>query len=132
MSLFRSEEHVRNWTLYDPGSADGTMLLRDYAQLFGGGMFPERLAPDYLPRMMQLEDETLNTLVKLRKTGVFWRLGGTSSRASSTKGRRWAEKSKTRFRPMPRRGIQTLDSRIRCLSATHCVTRLQRRATYVG
>jgi hypothetical protein len=77
MNLFRSGEHVRNWTQYDAGSADGTMPLKDYAKLFSGGMFRERLAPDYLPRMMQLEDETLNTLVKLGKTGPFWRLAGT-------------------------------------------------------
>ncbi len=77
MNLFRSEEHVRNWTQYDAGSADGTMPLRDYARLFGGGMFRERLAPDYLPRIPQLACEWVATLIKLGKTGAFWRLGGT-------------------------------------------------------
>ena len=77
MNLFRSEEHVRNWTRYDAGSVDGTMTLSDYAQLFGVSLFRERLAPDYLPRMMQLAGEWLGTLVKLGKTGAFWQLGGT-------------------------------------------------------
>lgn len=77
MNLFRSEEHVHNWTAYDAGSADGTMPLRDYATLFGVGLFRERLAPDYLLRMPQLAGEWLATLVKLGKTGPFWRLGGT-------------------------------------------------------
>jgi len=76
MNLFRSEEHVLNWSSYDPTSADGTMPLKDYAELFGGGMFRERLAPDYLPRMMQLAGEWLGTLVKMGKTGPFWRFGG--------------------------------------------------------
>jgi hypothetical protein len=76
MNLFRSEEHVRNWTLYDAGSADGTMPLKDYTTLFGVGLFRDRLAPDYLPRMMQLAGEWLGTLVKMGKTGAFWRLGG--------------------------------------------------------
>ena len=77
MNLFRSEEHVLSWTLYDRDSADGTMPLRDYANLFGGGMFRERLAPDYLPRIPQLAGEWVATLIKLGKTGAFWRLGGT-------------------------------------------------------
>jgi len=76
MNLFRSEEHVRDWTQYDAGSADGTMPLRAYAQLFGGGMFRERLAPDYLPRIPQLAGEWVATLIKLGRTGAFWRLGG--------------------------------------------------------
>ena len=77
MNLFRSEEHVLSWTLYDPGSAEGTMPLRDYAALFGVELFRERLAPDYLLRMPQMMGEWLGTLVKLGKTGPFWRFGGT-------------------------------------------------------
>jgi hypothetical protein len=76
MNLFRSEEHVRNWTQYDPNSADGTMPLKDYATLFSGGMFRERLAPDYLSRVPQLAGECVATLIKLGKTGTFWRFGG--------------------------------------------------------
>jgi hypothetical protein len=77
MNLFRSEEHVLNWTPYDPGSADGTMSLRDYADLFGVGLFRERLAPDYLLRIPQLAGEWIAALAKMGKTGPFWRLGGT-------------------------------------------------------
>ena len=76
MNLFRSEEHARNWSLYDPESADGTMPLRDYAALFATGLFRERLAPDYVLRLPQLLPEMLATLAKLGKTGPFWRLGG--------------------------------------------------------
>ena len=74
MNLFRSEEHVRNWVQYDPDSADGTMLLKDYAALFSGGMFRERLAPDYVLRLPQLAGDWVATLIKLGKTGNFWRL----------------------------------------------------------
>ena len=75
MNLFRSEEHVRNWAQYDSESADGTMPLRDYATLFSGGMFRERLAPDYLLRIPQLAGDWVATLIKLGKTGPFWRFG---------------------------------------------------------
>ena len=76
MNLFRSEEHVRNWSLYDPESADGTMPLRDYATLFGIALFRERLQPDYALRFPQLMPEWVTTLIKLGKTGPFWRPGG--------------------------------------------------------
>ena len=74
MNLFRSEEHVHNWSLYDEESADGIMSLKDYATLFGGGLFRERLSPDYVLRIPQLAGEWMATLVKLGKTGPFWQL----------------------------------------------------------
>ena len=76
MNLFRSEEHLRSWSLYDPDSADGIMPLADYATLFSAGLFRERLQPDYVMRLPQLMPEWVTTLVKLGKTGPFWRLGG--------------------------------------------------------
>ena len=76
MNLFRSEEHVRNWSLYDPESADGIMPLADYATLFSTGLFRERLQPDYLLRLSQFMPEWIATLAKLGKTGLFWSFGG--------------------------------------------------------
>lgn len=52
------------------------MPVRDYATLFGIGLFRERLAPDYVLRLPQLLPEMLSTLAKLGRTGAFWRLGG--------------------------------------------------------
>jgi hypothetical protein len=75
MNLFRSEEHVRNWSLYDSESADGIMPLRDYATLFGTGLFRQRLEPDYVLLLPQLEVESMAALAKLGKTGPFWQLG---------------------------------------------------------
>jgi hypothetical protein len=76
MNLFRSEEHVQHWNLYDPESADGIMPLRDYATLFGAELFRQRLQPDYVIRLPQLLPEMIGTLAKLGKTGPFWRIGG--------------------------------------------------------
>jgi hypothetical protein len=76
MNLFRSEEHLRNWSLYDPESSEGTMPLADYAALFSAGLFRERLQPDYLLRFPQLLPELVATLARLGRTGPFWRLGG--------------------------------------------------------
>lgn len=76
MNLFQSEEHVRNWSLYDPQSADGIMPLANYATLFSTGLFRERLQPDYVLRLPQFMPEWVTTLVKLGKTGPFWSLSG--------------------------------------------------------
>jgi hypothetical protein len=76
MNLFRSEEHVRNWSQYDPATAEGTMPLADYVTLFSTSLFRERLAPDYLLRLSQFLPEWIATLAGLGKTGAFWRLGG--------------------------------------------------------
>ena len=76
MNLFRSEEHVHNWSLYDAQSADGTMPLADYVTLFSTGLFRERLQPDYLLRLPQFLPEWFVSLAKLGKTGAFWQLGG--------------------------------------------------------
>jgi len=76
MNLFRSEEHVRNWSQYDAECAEGTMPLTDYVTLFGTGLFRERLSPDYLLRLAQFLPEWMMTLAGLGKTGAFWRLGG--------------------------------------------------------
>ena len=35
MNLFRSEEHVRRWALFNPGSQAGLIPLGDLAALFG-------------------------------------------------------------------------------------------------
>ena len=76
MNLFRSEEHLRNWSQYDPENADGTMPLADYVTLFSTGLFRERLSPDYLLRLAEFLPEWMMTLARLGKTGAFWRLGG--------------------------------------------------------
>jgi len=75
MNLFRSEEHVRNWSRYDPASADGVMPLKDYATLFGIRLFRERLEPDYVLRLLELAPEWITTLVSLGKSGSFWQFG---------------------------------------------------------
>jgi hypothetical protein len=60
-----------------PPDTDGMLAPHNYAALFGVALFQERLAPDYLLRMPQLAGEWVAALVKLGKTGPFWRFGGT-------------------------------------------------------
>lgn len=48
MNLFRSEEHVRRWSLYFREAEDYVMPVSDWATVFSAPVFRKRLEPDYL------------------------------------------------------------------------------------
>ena len=75
MNLFRSEEHVKNWALYDPSTADSIMPLSNWAAVFSGPLCRNRLQPDYLSRINEYAAELLLSLKKLGKAGPFWTPG---------------------------------------------------------
>lgn len=75
MNLFRSEEHVKKWFLYDPVSADAIMPLADWAQAFSGPLVRNRLEPDYLSHLEEYESDLLLRLQKMGKKGPFWHSG---------------------------------------------------------
>lgn len=72
MNLFRSEEHVTNWSEYDAESEDAIMPLADWAKVFGGPLFRSRLDGDYLSRVPEYRGAFGQTLRELGKTGAFW------------------------------------------------------------
>jgi class 3 adenylate cyclase len=48
MNLFRSEEHVRNWSLYSRSGDDYIMSVLEWATVFTASLFRNRLDQDYL------------------------------------------------------------------------------------
>jgi hypothetical protein len=72
MNLFRSEEHVKNWALYDPVSEQSIMPLSNWALVFSGPLCRKRLEPDYLSRVNEYASELVLSLKKLGKEGPFW------------------------------------------------------------
>ncbi|MFT7599257.1 MAG: hypothetical protein ACI8TP_002186 [Acidimicrobiales bacterium] len=49
MNLFRSEEHARNWSEFDPGMADRMLKpLVGWAEIFSNPFFRQRTRPDYI------------------------------------------------------------------------------------
>ena len=72
MNLFRSEEHVKNWSLYDPSTAESIMPLSNWATVFSGPLCRNRLQPDYLSRVHDYAGALLLSLKKLGKEGQFW------------------------------------------------------------
>jgi hypothetical protein len=75
MNLFRSEEHAKNWSLYDPVSADAIMPLADWALAFSGPLMRNRLDPNYLAQVQEYTSKLFLALHKLGKTGPFWQSG---------------------------------------------------------
>lgn len=72
MNLFRSEEHVKHWALYESISAESIMPLSNWALAFSGPLFRNRLKPDYLSRVKEYAPELFLSLKELGKAGPFW------------------------------------------------------------
>ena len=72
MNLFRSEEHVHKFTLFDPGTEDGIMPLVDAIKLFSIEYFRRRLDPDYFSNRLDYRAEMFEVLKEIGKTGPFW------------------------------------------------------------
>lgn len=82
MNLFRSEEHVKNWSQYNTISAESIMPISGWAHVFSGALFRKRLEPDYLAHLAEYASELMGTLGKLGKSGSFWTPQQTNARAA--------------------------------------------------
>lgn len=69
MNLFRSEEHVRNWSGFKAGTEEGMNKLSDIAKLFSVNFFTRQLDPDYVSNMQKYEMELMGIL---KGMGSFW------------------------------------------------------------
>ena len=75
MNLFRSEEHVHQWPLFDSTSLEGIRPVADFVTiLFVLPRYRERLAPDYLVRVGELSRDLPGALERLGRSTSFWRL----------------------------------------------------------
>ena len=79
MNLFRSEEHVRSWSLYDPAAREGTLSLQDWVHVFSTGYCRKRLEPDYFLKARDLRPGIPQALAQLGKVGRFWGAPSTGS-----------------------------------------------------
>lgn len=74
MNLFRSEEHVRQWAIFDPASEEGIRPVEQILTiLFVLPRYRERLAPDYLLQLGELSRDLPAALERLGRSAPFWR-----------------------------------------------------------
>ncbi|MHC4106395.1 MAG: hypothetical protein ACYSR9_15750 [Planctomycetota bacterium] len=71
MNLFRSEEHIKNWSGFKADSEEGIMQLSDMVSIFSGNLFTRRLDADYVSHMKEYSRELIGTL---KDKGAFWQL----------------------------------------------------------
>jgi hypothetical protein len=69
MNLFRSEEHVRNWTVFVPGTEQGIVPLQNVVKPFSGNLFRKRREPAYVSNSAEYVQEFLSALAE---NGPFW------------------------------------------------------------
>lgn len=48
MNLFRSEEHARRWSEFNPDTADTILPVARWAEIFATPMFRNRTRPDFV------------------------------------------------------------------------------------
>lgn len=73
MHLFRSEEHVRNWSGFKPDTDGGIVALPDMVKLFSGNFFTKRMDTDYVSHM---QEYMMEMVVAFKDMGSFWQLPG--------------------------------------------------------
>jgi hypothetical protein len=72
MNLFRSEEHVRNWSGFKMGSEEGMVELSALVNVFSGNLFTRRLDADYVSNYQKYTREFIAAIGEIGKVRSFW------------------------------------------------------------
>jgi hypothetical protein len=72
MNLFRSEEHVKRWSLYSQATEDYILPVDVWADIFSGPLFTQRLAPDYLENGEEYVAAYHDALREAGKSSPYW------------------------------------------------------------
>ncbi len=73
MNLFRSEEHIRNWSGFKSDAEEGMIPVLDMAGLFSGNLFTKRLDSDYVSHLQEYFMEAIGAM---QAGGSFWEMPG--------------------------------------------------------
>lgn len=74
MNFFRSEEHVKKWSLYTPLGEDYILPVSDWARIFSSKIFKQRLSPDYLSHSEEYIQDYHHALKDIGKTSPFFQI----------------------------------------------------------
>jgi hypothetical protein len=72
MKLFRSEEHVRNWSGFRTGTDEGILTLPEVMQIFSSGLFTHRLDSNYVSRIHLYYEEVRQAFEKVAQGRAYW------------------------------------------------------------
>ena len=71
MVFFRSEEHLKSWTQYDPATEGGISQLEGLLNMFSSNLFKKRMDPDYFSNMKNYIGELIGEQDENDKIGIF-------------------------------------------------------------
>ena len=74
MNLFRSEEHVRQWSGFKSDALGGMMPLTDMMTIFSAALFRERFNGHYVSHMADYRADFMDKLRTVTHDNPFWRL----------------------------------------------------------
>ena len=77
MNFFRSEEHLRKWSGFKPGTEEGIVDLPSLVKVFSGSLFTRRLDPDYFSNYQKYVGEFIAAVSEIGKSRPFWALQAT-------------------------------------------------------
>ena len=72
MNLFRSEEHVHNWSGFEPGSEAGMLTLADAAAIMSTPRHRDRLSGRYVSSAPELAPRFVERLLEVTNAAAFW------------------------------------------------------------
>ena len=72
MNLFRSEEHARNWSGFNPQAEAGLMPLEKLMTMFSADFFRWRGRPDYISTFRDAYPQFIATVNEMTGGDPFW------------------------------------------------------------
>ena len=71
MNLFRSEEDIVEWEKYDPDSKQSIMPVANWAKVFSGPLFRNRLEADIFAKGREYSIEFVKTMSEFQQDSGF-------------------------------------------------------------
>ena len=74
MNLFRSKEHVKNWSQFTPGTEAGLLSLADAMRVMSTPRHRNRLDPNYVSSAPETMPAFVARLLEVSGDSPFWDL----------------------------------------------------------
>ncbi len=72
MNLFRSEEHVRNWSGFNQDTNEGILSLEDIVAIFSTPRHTEKLSKHYVSSMQEYKTLFIERIKQVKADSAFW------------------------------------------------------------
>ena len=74
MNLFRSKEHVMQWSQFKPGTEAGILTLADAMRVMSTPRHRDRMRPDYVSRLAETVPAFVQRLLEVSHDSPHWDL----------------------------------------------------------